>query len=66
MSRPWKVGDVVGMQNPGGGPFVEVQVSEVWTWRDGSKSVRLGSFDHVEPQSHFEAHGWQLMEDAKP
>jgi hypothetical protein len=54
------------MQNPGGGPFVEVQVSEVWTWRDGSKSVRLGSFDHVEPQSHFEAHGWHLMEDAKP
>ena len=34
MSRPWKVGDVVGMQNPGGGPFVEVQVSEVWTCRD--------------------------------
>ncbi len=66
MSRPWKVGDVVGMQNPGGGPFVEVQVTRVWTWRDGSKSVCLGSFDHVDSQSHWEAHGWHLMEEAKP
>jgi hypothetical protein len=66
VSRPWKVGDRVGMQNPSDGPFVEVQVSEIWTWRDGSKWVRLGSHETREPQAFWEAHGWHLMEDAKP
>ena len=64
MSREWKVGDSVGLQNPNGGPFVERQVSEVWTWRDGSKSFRLGSLDTLAQQSVWEKHGWRLYRKA--
>lgn len=63
MSREWKVGDVVGLQNPNGGPFVEKQVTEVWTWYDGSKSFRVGSLDTLHPQSAWENHGWRLMHE---